>query len=58
MTDTTSLVPKYTFPDTLDEQEAALAANPLLQRLNEAPPRLRGRPPPAALLTTSTPRRC
>ena len=36
MTDTTSLVPKYTFPGTLDEQEAALAANPLLRRLNEA----------------------
>ena len=36
MTGTTSLVPKYTFPDTLSEQEAALAANPLLQRLHEA----------------------
>ena len=36
MTDTTSLVPKYNFPGTLDEQEAALAANPLLRRLNEA----------------------
>lgn len=36
MEDFTSLVPKYTFPDALEEQEAALAANPLMQRLIEA----------------------
>ncbi len=35
MDDFTSLVPCYTFPtDSLEVQEAALAANPLLQRLN------------------------
>ena len=32
-TDNTSLVPKYSFPATLAEQEAALETNPLLQRL-------------------------
>ena len=31
-----SLVPKYTFPDTLEEQEVALAANPLMRRLMES----------------------
>ena len=36
MTDYTSLVPKYTFPDTLAEQEAALATNPLMRRLIES----------------------
>ena len=36
MTGRTSLVPHYTFPDTLEEQEAALAANPLMQRLIES----------------------
>ncbi len=36
MPDHTSLVPKYTFPETLEEQEAALAANPLMQRLIES----------------------
>lgn len=34
MPDYTSLVPKYTFPHTLEEQEAALVTNPLMQRLN------------------------
>ena len=34
--DYTSLVPHYTFPDTLEEQREALATNPLLQRMNEA----------------------
>lgn len=34
-TDYTSKVPFYTFPTTLEEQEAALAANPLMQRLKE-----------------------
>ena len=29
----TSKVPFYTYPDTLPEQEAALASNPLLQRM-------------------------
>ena len=33
MPDYTSLVPQYTFPDTLDEQELALTTNPLMQRL-------------------------
>ena len=33
MTDYTSKVPRYRFPDTLAEQEAALASNPLMQRL-------------------------
>ncbi len=33
MADNTSRVPKYTFPDTLEEQQAALASNPLMQRL-------------------------
>jgi beta-fructofuranosidase len=32
-TDYTSRVPFYSFPTTLDEQEAALASNPLLQRM-------------------------
>lgn len=32
--DYTSKVPFYTFPTTLEEQEAALQTNPLLQRLN------------------------
>ena len=31
--DYTSKVPYYTFPDTLAEQEEALATNPLLQRM-------------------------
>ena len=34
--DYTSKVPYYTFPDTLAEQEEALATNPLMQRLLEA----------------------
>ena len=33
MTDLTSKVPRYRFPDSLAEQEAALASNPLMQRL-------------------------
>ena len=33
--DYTSLVPHYTFPNTLEEQREALATNPLLQRMNE-----------------------
>ena len=33
MKDFTSRVPQYTFPNTLEEQEAALANNPLLQRM-------------------------
>ena len=32
--DYTSLVPHYTFADTLEEQEAQLETNPLMQRLN------------------------
>ncbi|HJN40156.1 MAG TPA: tyrosine-type recombinase/integrase [Chloroflexota bacterium] len=36
MADHRSQVPSYEFPETLPEQEAALAANPLLQRMNEA----------------------
>jgi beta-fructofuranosidase len=34
--DRTSLVPQYTFADTLEEQEAELKTNPLLQRMNES----------------------
>ncbi len=34
--DYTSKVPKFTFPNTLKEQEAALKTNPLLLRLNES----------------------
>ena len=37
MADYTSLVPKYEFPtSSIEEQEAALAANPLLQRMQAA----------------------
>ena len=36
MMDRTSRAPKYTFPDALEEQEAALATNPLMQRLIES----------------------
>ncbi len=35
-TEYTSKVPFYTFPTTLEEQEAALATNPLMQRLIES----------------------
>ena len=35
MPDYTSRVPKYAFPGTLEDQEAALATNPLMQRLIE-----------------------
>ena len=34
--DYTSKVPQFTFPRTLEEQEAALKTNPLMMRLNEA----------------------
>ena len=34
--DYTSRVPKYTFADTLEEQEAQLRANPLVRRLIES----------------------
>ena len=34
--DYASPVPRFTFPDTLDEQEAQLARNPLLQRFAES----------------------
>ena len=34
--DYTSLVPHYTFAETLEEQEAQLETNPLMQRLNAA----------------------
>jgi hypothetical protein len=36
MADRTSLVPHFTFPGTLEEQEAVLATNPLMQRLIES----------------------
>jgi beta-fructofuranosidase len=36
MTEYTSRVPKFDYPVTLPEQEAALAANPLLARMNAA----------------------
>ena len=36
MSDRRSLVPQYTFPTTLQEQEAALAVNPLMLRLLES----------------------
>ena len=34
--DYTSKAPRFVFPSTLDEQEAALKSNPLLARFNEA----------------------
>ena len=42
--DRTSRVPKYTFADTLDEQEAELKANPLMQRLIESRKKMAGDP--------------
>ena len=36
MADYGSLVPKYTFPDALEEQEATLATNPLVRRFVES----------------------
>lgn len=36
MSDYTSLVPHHTFPETLEDQEAALATNPPMQRLIES----------------------
>ncbi len=36
MADRRSRVPAYTFPTTLDAQEAALATNPLVQRMNRS----------------------
>ncbi len=42
--DYTSLVPHYTFADTLEQQEVQLAENPLLQRMNEARRKMDGDP--------------
>ena len=42
--DYTSLVPQFTFPNTLEEQEAALAANPLMLRLIESRKAMAGDP--------------
>jgi len=42
--DYTSRVPKYTFADTLEEQEAELKTNPLMQRLIESRKRMAGDP--------------
>ena len=42
--DYTSLVPKYTFSDLLEEQERQLSENPLLRRMNEARKRMDGDP--------------
>ena len=42
--DYTSLVPHYTYPDTLEEQREALATNPLLQRMNESRKEYEGDP--------------
>ena len=44
MPDYSSRVPRYTFPDTLAEQEAALTTNPLMQRLIESRKSLAGDP--------------
>lgn len=42
--DFTSLVPQYSFPATLDEQEKALETNPLLFRFRESRKKLSGDP--------------
>lgn len=42
--DYTSKVPHYTFAETLEEQEAQLATNPLLQRMNAARKAFEGEP--------------
>ncbi len=42
LTDYTSKVPKYTFANTLDEQEAQLKTNPLMLRLIESRKKLSG----------------
>ena len=42
--DYTSRVPKYTFSETLEEQEAELAANPMMQRFAESRARLAADP--------------
>ena len=42
--DFTSKVPHYTFPDTLDEQEAALKTNPLMRRLIASRKKMAGDP--------------
>ena len=42
--DYTSRVPKYRFADTLEEQEAQLQTNPLMQRLLEYRQRYEGDP--------------
>jgi len=42
--DRTSLVPQYTFGDTLEEQEAQLKENPLLLRMNESRKAMAGDP--------------
>ena len=42
--DFTSKVPQYTFPDTLDEQEAALKTNPLMLRLIASRKKMAGDP--------------
>jgi len=39
-TDRTSRVPKFTFSDSLEEQEAQLARNPLIQRFRASRKRL------------------
>jgi beta-fructofuranosidase len=42
--DRTSKVPQYTFADTLEEQEAELKGNPLLQRFHESRKKMDGDP--------------
>ena len=42
--DNTSRVPKYTFSDTLDEQEAQLKTNPLILRFKESRKSMAGDP--------------
>ena len=42
--DYTSSVPRYTFADTLEEQEAQLKSNPLLQRFKETRDNFSGNP--------------
>ena len=52
--DYTSLVPHYTFAETLAEQEAQLADNPLLQRMIASRKAKEGDPHRPTFTTTST----
>jgi len=55
--DFTSRVPHYTFAETLEEQEAQLETNPLMQRLNAYRKRMKAIRT-AQFTTILTPKRC